>query len=71
MFAWILKTKPEKSSRVGSTGSQVSASVCAQGPGARRRNSLRKGSTPTIVNAEPKNTGESLPVSTASRSNSP
>ncbi len=33
-----------------------------------RRNSLRKGSTPKFVSAEPKKTGESLPPRTASMS---
>ena len=65
MFAWILNTKPLKSSRCGSTCSPVSVSVYGGGLGARRRNSFRKGSTPKFVSAEPKNTGESFPQLTA------
>ena len=35
-----------------------------------RRNSSRKGSTPKVVRAEPKNTGDREPLRTASMSNS-
>ena len=68
MLAWILKTKPEKSGSVASTGSPVRESVCGPGAGERRRKSRRNGSTPKLVSAEPKKTGVSLPVRTASRS---
>ena len=70
MLAWILKMKPENSSRQGSTASPVRLSTRASGVGVRRRNSCKKGSTPKLVSADPKNTGLSSPFSTLSRSNS-
>ena len=68
MLAWILKTKAEKS---GSKESMTS-SPAFRGRGAvvMRKNSSRKGSTPKLVRAEPKNTGDSLPWRTRSRSKS-
>ena len=63
-----MKTKAEKS---GSKESMTS-SPALRGRGAvvMRRNSSRKGSTPKLVRAEPKNTGDSLPWRTRSRSKS-
>ena len=60
--------KPEKVSWAGSTGAPPL--VRGRGEGASRRNSFRKGSTPKLVSAEPKNTGLKLPVFTASMSKS-
>jgi hypothetical protein len=70
MLAWILKIKAEKSSRAGSMRSPVRLSTRASGVGVRRRNSLRNGSTPKLVSADPKKTGDSSPRSTRPRSNS-
>ena len=68
IFAWILKTNAEKSSLVGS----INPSLDSLGKGGvvRFKNSSRNGSTPKFVSAEPKNTGVSSPLRTASRSNS-
>ena len=68
MLAWILNTKAEKSSSRESTTS----SPARRGRGAVVicRKCSRKGSTPKLVRAEPKNTRESLPWRTRSMSNS-
>ena len=68
MLAWILNTKPEKSSSMESMIS--SPAFRGRGGVVMRRKCSRKGSTPKLVRAEPKNTGESLPWRTRSRSNS-
>ena len=70
MLAWILKIKPLNCSLHGSTSSPLCASLRGSGVGVRRRNSFKNGSTPKFVKAEPKNTGDSSPCCTASRSNS-
>ena len=68
MLAWILNTKAEKA---GSKGSTVPWAVFRGRGGVVRRKKLsKKGSTPKLVRAEPKNTGDSLPWRTLSRSNS-
>jgi len=55
MFAWILKTNPEKFRSVGSTGP---TSACrGPGLGASVNSAWRNGSTPKSFNALPKNTG--------------
>ena len=68
MFAWILNTKAEKS---GENASITPASLSRErGAVVMRRKPSRNGSTPKFVSALPKNTGESVPFRTASRSNS-
>ena len=66
MLAWILKTKAEKKS----SSAVISPSLLWRGRGGvvMRRKSSRKGSTPKVVRAEPKNTGESFPWRTRSKS---
>ena len=67
MFAWILKTKPEKWSL---SASIVPVVLCrGRGAGARSTNRSRNGSRPKLVIALPKKTGESLPARNASLSN--
>ncbi len=68
MLAWILNTKAEKPSSKESTSS--SPAVRGRGAVVMRRKSSRKGSTPKLVRAEPKNTGDSWPWRTRSMSNS-
>ena len=68
LFAWILNTNAEKSGLNVSITPQSASR--GRGLGVMRRNSSRNGSTPKLVRAEPKNTGESLPARTSSRSNS-
>ena len=68
MFAWILKTNAEKKSDIGSTFSSTVS--LGRGGVVSCKNCSRNGSTPKFVRAEPKNTGVSWPLRTASRSNS-
>ena len=68
MLAWILNTKAEK---LGSKGSTTPWAVFRGRGGVVSFKKLsRKGSTPKLVRAEPKNTGESLPWRTFSKSKS-
>lgn len=60
--------KPENFSRVGSTKPALDGRP--DGGGASSRNASRKGRTPKLVIAEPKNIGESCPSSTFCRENS-
>ena len=60
MFAWILKTKPEKSARAGSIG--PAAGLARAGAGASSRKRSRNGSTPKFVSALPKNIGVCRPA---------
>ena len=68
IFACILNTNAEKLSSVGSHS--PSAHTLARGGVVILRKLLRNGSTPKLVSADPKNTGESLPFLTRSISNS-
>ena len=56
IFAWILKTNPEKASSSGAT--TLPASVRRlRGAGAKPINESKNGSTPKFVSALPKKTG--------------
>ena len=68
MLAWSLNTKPLKPSRSGST--RPSLLDRAMGRCAISRKASRKGRTPKLVMAEPKNTGVSSPACTISISSS-
>ena len=66
MLAWILKMNPEK---YGSSGPITPRSLSrGRGGGVNCRNRSRKGSTPKLVTADPKNMGVSSPARTFSRS---
>ena len=68
IFAWILKTNAEKSSE---NGSIVPISAClGSGEVVICRKCCKKVSTPKLVKAEPKNTGDNSPFATNSISNS-
>ena len=68
MLAWILNTKAEKSGRNGSiTPSRV---FLERGGVVILRKCSRKVSTPKLVRADPKNTGDRSPILTRSISNS-
>ena len=64
MFAWILNTNAEKSSRNGS----ITPVVVFRGSGevVIFKKCSRNVSTPKFVRADPKNTGESFPALTSS-----
>ena len=68
ILAWILNTKAEKSSL--NTSTSPWSLTRGRGGVVMRRNSSRNGSTPKVVRAEPKNTGDRVPFRTASMSNS-
>ena len=65
MLAWILKTKAEKS---GSTMGSISplSDILGRGGVVIFRKCSRKVSTPKLVKADPKNTGDSSPLLTSS-----
>ena len=68
MLAWILNTNAEKP---GSNGSTTPVSVfLGSGAVVIERKCFKKVSTPKLVSAEPKNTGDSSPALTSSWSNS-
>ena len=66
IFAWILNTNAENSSENGSTTSP--SDVRGSGDVVISRKCCKKVSTPKFVSAEPKNTGESCPARTFSKS---
>ena len=59
MFAWILKTKPLKTSSSGRTSRVSVAYGC--GGGAHSTKASISSSTPKLFNAVPKNTGVRAP----------
>ena len=67
MFAWILKTNPENGSVTGSINPW--SDILGSGDSVIFKKCSRKVSTPKVVNAEPKNTGDNSPLSTNSWSN--